>query len=251
MQEVASLQVAIPDARLEHERVVARADRADLAHVVEVLEDAHDTCQDRGDGSTAVVGLEHDRAPEYDILGEQRQGAGQIPGFDRGAKWVHGLTSGETGDRWRLAMSAQDPARRCGARVPRPGPRCRRRWLRRRAACGRLLVLPPRLDQALVGQPDQDRITTCPTAARSVWRSGSRATTARGRPQTRPAPIGSGARTGRDQQRHELDRIVVRPAEAYQGAGCFLLLPETHAQGTGSATRSASRRWMFRQVGRL
>jgi hypothetical protein len=89
VEEVAAFQLAIPDTRLEHERMIGRTSRADLAHVTEVLEDPRDACQDRRDGSAAPVGPEHHRAAEHDILGEQRKGARQVPGLDRGAKWVH------------------------------------------------------------------------------------------------------------------------------------------------------------------
>jgi hypothetical protein len=120
VQEVAAFQVAIPDASLEQQRVVARARTADLAHIAEFLEYLGGGGQDRRDGSTAVVGLEHDRAAEDDIVGEQREGTGQISGFDRGAKWVHGLAFRSPRPPW-LAHTADartisgTPVRRAAA----------------------------------------------------------------------------------------------------------------------------------------
>jgi len=91
MQEIASLHVMIPDACLEEERVVTLAGTADLAHVPEPLKYPPGAGQDQHDRITAAAGLGHDRAAEHDILGEHRDGAGHVPGFDRGAKWVHGF----------------------------------------------------------------------------------------------------------------------------------------------------------------
>jgi hypothetical protein len=73
--------------------MVGRVLRADLAYIAEILEDLRHGAQDRRDDLAALVGLEHDGAPEDDIIGKQRHGCFHVSCFDGGAERVHDLTS--------------------------------------------------------------------------------------------------------------------------------------------------------------
>jgi hypothetical protein len=65
----------------------------ELAVVAEVLEDPRDTAQDRRRDRLARVRLEHDRAGEDDVLGQQRLDGVDVACLDRLAERAHRITS--------------------------------------------------------------------------------------------------------------------------------------------------------------
>jgi hypothetical protein len=67
LEEIATLDLLVSDARVEDESMVGAVLRADLAHIAEVLEDQPDGAKDRCDGLAALVGLERDGAAEHDV----------------------------------------------------------------------------------------------------------------------------------------------------------------------------------------
>ena len=85
------MDLTIADTRPEHERVVGRAVRADLAFIAEVLEHAAYGQQHRREGVASVVGLEDDRASEDDVLGHECDGGLVVAGLDGGTECMHRL----------------------------------------------------------------------------------------------------------------------------------------------------------------
>jgi bifunctional non-homologous end joining protein LigD len=80
------LQRAVAGPRLEDQGVDVVA--CELVGVAEVLEDAEDRPDDGLDGLAALVGPEHRRAAEDDVVGEQRERRVDVGALDRGAKGV-------------------------------------------------------------------------------------------------------------------------------------------------------------------
>jgi hypothetical protein len=89
VQEVASLELTIADARREHERVIGGVTGANLAFVAKVLEDAGNRSQQDGDLVAASVGLEDDRAAKDDVLVEERDQPLEILRLHGCSKLVH------------------------------------------------------------------------------------------------------------------------------------------------------------------
>jgi len=95
------LQRAVSDARLEQQRLDAFA--VELVGVAEVLEHAEDGAEDRRDGLAALVRLEHRRAAEDDVIGEQRDGRVHVGSLDRGAEGMKRHPGSLRGSRWIIA----------------------------------------------------------------------------------------------------------------------------------------------------
>src|SRR4051812_39918632 len=87
-QEVDALQRAVPGARVEQQSVDAFA--FELIGVAEVLQDVEYGPQDGRDGFPALVGLEHRRAAEDDVLREQADGRVHVGPLDRDAEGMTG-----------------------------------------------------------------------------------------------------------------------------------------------------------------
>src|SRR5262249_27751480 len=87
--KVAALYLLVADSRLEDKRVIACVGRADFAEVGKVLKHVRDGCQECADVGAAFIGLEHDGAPEHDVIREQGDRSVQIPCFDGGSKRMH------------------------------------------------------------------------------------------------------------------------------------------------------------------
>ncbi len=87
--EVASLQLFVPDPGLEDQGVVARVVGTDLADVPEVLEHRQDGLQDQPHRLAALVRPEHDGAVEHDVFAKERHGGVEVTGFDRAPERVH------------------------------------------------------------------------------------------------------------------------------------------------------------------
>jgi hypothetical protein len=93
LEDIATLDLLVSDARVEDESMVGAVLRADLAHIAEVLEDQPDGAKDRCDGLAALVGLERDGAAEHDVGSEQLHGWVRVSCLDGGAERMHDLTS--------------------------------------------------------------------------------------------------------------------------------------------------------------
>gem|GEM_PF-774274 len=85
--EIDALQLAIPDARGEHERALAVA--VELVGVPKILEHPHHTAQEPAHGGAAAIRREHDGAREHDVLGEARDHRVHVTGFDGGTETLH------------------------------------------------------------------------------------------------------------------------------------------------------------------
>src|SRR5207249_4028103 len=89
VQEVAALDLLLADTGAEDERMVACAGAADLADVAKVLEHLRYGREQHPHDLAATIGLEHDRAAELDIVGDQRDGGIDVAGLNCCAKRVH------------------------------------------------------------------------------------------------------------------------------------------------------------------
>ena len=89
-EEVAAVDVSVPDPRAEHQRDVPAVGRGDLALVAEVLKHPAGAAQDRGHHRPALVGREGHRRQEHGVGREQLLERGVITGLDGGAEGVHG-----------------------------------------------------------------------------------------------------------------------------------------------------------------